>query len=61
MNMKRYMLPILFSKQIVRNMSGWTYMGGIGRENLEKISQSIYFDSEAAKFLVDILKDEFDI
>lgn len=36
-------------------------MGGMGRENLEKISQPIYFDSATAKFLVDILKDEFDI
>lgn len=35
--------------------------GRIGRENPEKISQSIQLDSEAAKFLVDILKHEFDI
>lgn len=35
--------------------------GRIGREYPEKISQSIQLDSETAKFLVDILKHEFDI
>ena len=33
--------------------------GRIDRENPEKISQSFQFDEAAAKFLVDILKQEF--
>lgn len=33
--------------------------GRTGRENPEKISQSIQLDAETAKFLVDILKKEF--
>lgn len=35
--------------------------GRIGRENPEKLSQSIQLDSETAKFLVDILRHEFNI
>lgn len=35
--------------------------GRIDRENPEKISQSFQLDTESAKFLIDILKKEFDI
>lgn len=35
--------------------------GRVGRENPEKISQSIQFDKDAAIFLVDILRKEFDL
>lgn len=35
--------------------------GRIGRENPEKISQSIQLDSETARFLIEILRHEFNI
>ena len=35
--------------------------GRTGRENPEKLSQSIQLDSETASFLVDILRHEFNI
>lgn len=35
--------------------------GRIGRENPEKVSQSIQLDKDAAQFLVDILKEEFEL
>lgn len=35
--------------------------GKIGRENPEKISQSIQFDKAAAQFLVDLLRNEFSL
>jgi hypothetical protein len=35
--------------------------GRIGRENPEKISQSIQLDKDTAKFLVDILRTEFEL
>ena len=35
--------------------------GRIGRENLEKISQSFQFDRATAEFLVNLLREEFDI
>ena len=35
--------------------------GRIGRENPEKISQSIQLDKDTAKFLVDILRSEFEL
>ena len=35
--------------------------GKIDRENPEKISQSIQFDKQTAKFIVELLKKEFDI
>ena len=48
----------------VFQLDGRTYVqldtyGRTERENPEKISQSIQFDSETARFLVDILKKEF--
>ena len=33
--------------------------GRCGRENPEKISQSVQFDIETAKYIADILKNEF--
>ena len=33
--------------------------GRSGRENPEKISQSVQFDLETAKYIADILKNEF--
>lgn len=35
--------------------------GRIDRENPEKISQSIQFDKETATFLVNLLKEEFEL
>jgi len=35
--------------------------GRIDRENPEKISQSFQLDAESAKFLIDILKKEFEL
>ena len=35
--------------------------GKIDRENPEKISQSIQFDKQTAEFIVELLKNEFDI
>lgn len=35
--------------------------GRIGRENPEKISQSVQLDKDAAQFLVDILTKEFSL
>ena len=35
--------------------------GKIDRETPEKISQSIQFDKQTAKFIVELLKKEFDI
>jgi len=35
--------------------------GKIDRENPEKISQSIQFDRQTAKFIVELLKDEFEL
>lgn len=35
--------------------------GRISRENPEKISQSIQFDKETAKYIVDLLTSEFNI
>ena len=35
--------------------------GSIDRENPEKISQSIQFDKETATFLVNLLKEEFEL
>lgn len=35
--------------------------GRIGRENPEKISQSFQFDRATAEFLVNLLREEFDI
>ena len=35
--------------------------GRVGRENPEKISQSIQLNKETAKFLVDLLSDVFDL
>lgn len=35
--------------------------GRIDRENPEKISQSFQLDTESAKFLIDILKKEFEL
>ena len=35
--------------------------GKIDRENPEKISQSIQFDKQTAKFIVELLKKEFDM
>lgn len=35
--------------------------GRLGRESPEKISQSIQINRQTAKFLVDLLKEEFDL
>ncbi len=35
--------------------------GRIDRENPEKVSQSIQLDEETAQFLVDVLKQEFNL
>ena len=35
--------------------------GRVGRENPEKLSQSIQFNKETAKFLIDLLSDVFDL
>lgn len=35
--------------------------GRVDRENPEKISQSIQFNKETAKFLVDLLNEEFNL
>lgn len=59
--MKRYMPPILFFNQMAKSMSSWIHMDVPGRENPEKLSQSIQLDSETASFLVDILRHEFNI
>ena len=56
----------VFATYTVFQMGGEKYVqldtyGRSGRENPEKISQSIQLNSETAKFLVDILKREFNI
>ena len=35
--------------------------GRIGRENPEKISQSVQFDKETAQYVIDLLSSEFGI
>ncbi len=35
--------------------------GRIGRENPEKINQSIQFDKQTAELIVELLKEQFDI
>ena len=56
----------VFTIYTILENSGNTYVqldtyGKIERENPEKISQSIQFDKETAKFLVELLRKEFDL
>lgn len=56
----------VFTTYTVFDMAGERYVqidtyGKIDRENPEKISQSIQFDKQTAEFIVELLKNEFDM
>ena len=56
----------VYSTYTVFELNGERYVqldtyGRINRENPEKISQSIQFNKETAKFLADLLKKEFEL
>lgn len=56
----------VFTTYTVFDMAGERYAqidtyGKIDRENPEKISQSIQFDKQTAEFIVELLKNEFDM
>lgn len=56
----------VYTTYTIFNVAGDRYVqidtyGKIGRENPEKISQSIQFDKQTAEFIVELLKKEFEI
>lgn len=59
--MIKYIPPIRFLKSAEKKYVQFDTYGRIGRENPEKISQSIQLDKDTAKFLVDILRTEFEL